>query len=283
MGEMKKYNGIVVKEYTEALGKQITGTGMALGESLIDTIVKGSKFNRKIAMKSLIRIYNYIERGAKFYFSWQRMKDGYATVKAEIERETKEWEDKLKKVLNKIKEADEKYFINHFNQDQWKKDIRSSEHMNQFAPEGKDMAEKLQEYLSNRYDWRDWLVIVYNPTAENAITKHFVEMVCDNSFKLYRSKRSNIIVTNVEPEKEPILDKIENKYLTELQHRAKKIGKSVPAYKIFGMLKEGWTLSGCQKYAVRAVFSSKQEIQLAGPQYRIKRKEFHGNDIVLMG
>ena len=69
------------------------------------------------------------------------------------------------------------------------------------------MTERLYTFLSGKYNFRDWVVLVYDGLESNeGLDQHYIDRACDKSrdplhFKMSEAGGKNVLVAHIDPNK----------------------------------------------------------------------------------
>jgi hypothetical protein len=183
-----------------------------------------------------------------------------------------EWEKNIKAVLKKIKSVDEEVT------DAWQyqKRLDLKDLSAQYKNDNNQMfANRLYEFYSKKYYWRDWVVIVYNKMAKSWTGKNgHVFKLCGGDEYLEKDGR-NVITSSVPKEKAKI----------NVGHYVDKLGsvKTDTIFKVFGMKTHtAWTaqsvmdqmtkFTSTPDVCMQAVISDREDPQVGHAPGRIAYK-----------
>ena len=126
-------------------------------------------------------------KGVKVLLAYDQIKGDNITY----QDQQKEWIDKIQKVTTVMQNVDRDIVK------KWSDQLRHD--VDRILTEKKDLSnedfiEHLYKFLTSKYDWRDWYVVVYNPiTGED---KHYSNFTKDHAFTWMNEKGRNVIITS---------------------------------------------------------------------------------------
>lgn len=165
-------------------------------------VVRFEKQNRYKSQTRLLEIYNIIAQGYKSYLTWIELKSEEQSDYSEAFRKAKakDAEENMKAVLKKIGDLDRKYFVDSW-KTKWIEDFNKEKSLVQ-RKSNQEIATHLLNVLSNKYDFRDWVVLVYNSADALDIEAHYIHGICPGSHaQIQFGNGKNIVVMNIDPTK----------------------------------------------------------------------------------
>ena len=197
--------------------------GRKLSDFIPNAVMDYTNYHRKKVQNMMKGMLNIITQGAKAHIAYQKiMAEQNASYNAEYESEKKIWKDNVQKVVDEIIAVDTKV-----------KNQYITQHTIDFkkvavANRGKsnaDVAKVIYEMLVEKYDWRTWLVLVYDKSPEWTPKDHKVGYCGGSSVYEYHGK--NIEVSSYY-DTNAFLDK----------YAAKQAIDSIPMYKRIGPVRK---------------------------------------------
>ncbi|XP_062616383.1 uncharacterized protein LOC134278078 [Saccostrea cucullata] len=160
-----------------------------LSDSIPALVREFTNENRKDTEMVMKRILHLIIQGAAIEMAYYSLTDD-----EERYNKTKhDWEEKIFKLIDHIREIDEDMRYNYM--DQVKEDI-SVLSAKMYGRSNKDFADTLYKFLSQKYEWRKWVVVVFNADVPNKIR------LAQNAIQQTPHGR-NVIVASSSKDREP--------------------------------------------------------------------------------
>lgn len=120
-------------------------------------IANKEDFNRKRVHQMLYSEFNLVMDGAKFYLFWLKQN---RRSKKFIRAVRKQWVTNLKTALKKIIAFDKENFV-----DKWDDHYNDFTNQIKMGGDNQDQAKRVYDYMSGRYDWVDWVLIIYDEVS----------------------------------------------------------------------------------------------------------------------
>ncbi|CAG2245271.1 unnamed protein product [Mytilus edulis] len=158
----------------------IMGVNKGLSDDILQTVMTSLQYNRPQMQTFMLGILKLLVLGLNNELAYRKLKFSdadYLYIKGQ-------WEPRLQSVTEKMKNINELIKTKYHNQAE--KDIVS------FSMKHPSRIQK--------YDWRDWLVIVYKPISG---TQNHINHVCDG-YRRYGIYDRDILVASVDQTKKPI-------------------------------------------------------------------------------
>ncbi|KAK3106440.1 hypothetical protein FSP39_020155 [Pinctada imbricata] len=138
------------------------------------------------------------------------------------ETKKKEWEERINEVLERMKQIDQQVVSK---QDEQAK-IDSVDLMSEYKDKSNAaLADKMYSMLTEKYDWKLWFVVVYDPL--HGADKHWV-WYC-GGFHKFRHHGKNIAVSSTEKDRSPLLRSCAETELPKTKTRMSHIGANADA------------------------------------------------------
>ncbi|XP_033099815.1 uncharacterized protein LOC117103382 [Anneissia japonica] len=237
-----------------------------LSDNILEIAIKYTENDRGRVQKMMKGVANLILQGVKIHLFYLKAKGRDATY--EEEKET--WEDHIIQLTDHMQEVDQKVT------NAWKSQSVEDLSTKLASLNGKsnsDFADKFYDFVSKKYDWRDWNVVVYNPISGQ--DNHRIR-AC-NGKHYYRTHGRNVIMGSVDQSKAAINRGI----ALDVFRKA----KTVYTYQfIFGYHQGPWGATnvfdslptqfrtGCSPYAAVGVIDKDAGIQYRAPFRRLAIK-----------
>jgi len=228
--ESKVYDAI------DTLSNFFLGRG---SNKLCPSLIFITDVNRQRVMETVIPLYGRIVRGVSDLLLIEKLQGLESLHMLEVK-----YNKKLSDIYNLIAECDREIESKKW-LEQWQSDL--------FAVMGNtgggkesDLAERINSELTNKYYWRDWMIVVYGDVYGGS--NHWIRR-CTGTHawsQLHWNKRYNIAVTSVSNTKSTHTSRLHislpTKYTAkELYDRLPSYVRSSCEYQITGVLKQGKT------------------------------------------
>ncbi|XP_071944908.1 uncharacterized protein [Antedon mediterranea] len=171
----------------------IIGRGMMEESTLSDNIPKTAitytDRHRGKVQTIMKGIMNLILQGVKVHLAYLKVKD----YNAAYEDEKTFWEDNIKKLADHMIDVDTRV------KDVWKQQLLTDLNNNLALLNGKsnsDFADKFYAFLTEKYDWRHWHIVVYNDISGE--DNHWVRFC--GGYKSFRKHGGNTVVASCSKE-----------------------------------------------------------------------------------
>ncbi|VDI68564.1 Hypothetical predicted protein [Mytilus galloprovincialis] len=173
----------------------IMGVNKGLSDDILQTAMTSLQYDRPKTQMFMLGIFKLLLLGLNNELAYRKLKFGnadYLFIK-------KQWESRLTNVTEKMKRIDEAVKIKYH--DQAEKDIARISMQNlRSVRSNHNFSEYLYDHLVQKYDWRDWLVVVYRPIW--GVQNH-VNHICDG-YRRYGMYERDVLVASVDQSKDPI-------------------------------------------------------------------------------
>ncbi|XP_048741509.1 uncharacterized protein LOC125655306 [Ostrea edulis] len=241
--------------------------GIMKNQSFTDNIPKEAmqytNHDRKKMQKVMARCFGLLVTAVKVNLAFLKL----INRKASYKMEKNYWEKGIKEVLEKVKSVDAEVT------DAWKdqrfrdlKDLSA-----QYKDDGnKEFADRLYEFYSEKYYWRDWVVIVYNKMAKSWTGKNGHDFrLCGGDDYLDMDGR-NVLTSSVAKDKRKINTTYYKKKLSEV--KTETVALIHYAWSAKGVLKQMAKFSGGSDVCMRAVISDREAAQSKSVSGRLDSK-----------
>ncbi|CAC5398614.1 unnamed protein product [Mytilus coruscus] len=183
----------------------IMGVDKGLSDDILQTAMTSLQYDRPKTQMFMLGIFKLLVLGLNNELAYRKLKLGnadYLFIK-------KQWESRLSNVTKKMKYIN-KAIIRKFHE-QSKKDtaIITIKYPTNILS-NKMFSEKLYNVLVQKYDWRDWLVIVYKPIYGSEYHNNFI---CEG-FRQYRKNGRNLLVASVDQSHAPMNTTVAEKLIS---------------------------------------------------------------------
>ncbi|XP_048757060.2 uncharacterized protein LOC125667558 [Ostrea edulis] len=241
--------------------------GIMTQQSFTDNIPKEAmqytNYDRKQMQKVMAGCFGLLVTAVKVNLAFLEL----TNRKASYKMEKKEWEKNIKKVLEKVKSVDAEVT------DAWKdqrfrdlKDLSA-----QYKDDGnKEFADRLYEFYSEKYYWRDWVVIVYNKMAKSWTGKNGHDFsLCGGDDYLDMDGR-NVLTSSVAKDKQKINTTHYKNKLSKV--RTENVVLIHYAWAAKDVLKQITKFSSGSDVCMRAVISDREAAQSRSASGRLASK-----------
>ncbi|XP_062607860.1 uncharacterized protein LOC134269662, partial [Saccostrea cucullata] len=179
----KIYNGIMTKQ--------------SFTDNIPITAMEYTNNDRKKMQKVMAGCVGLLLTAVKVNLAYLKLTNRTASYKME----QKEWETNIKNVLQKVKEVDEQVTSNYESQ--------KFKDMKDLSAQYKDdnheqFAKRLYKFYSEKYYWRDWVVIVYDKMEESWTGQNGHTFKLCGGDKYLEKENRNIITSSVPKENSKI-------------------------------------------------------------------------------
>ncbi|XP_061197987.1 uncharacterized protein LOC133206074 [Saccostrea echinata] len=179
----KIYNGIMTKQ--------------SFTDNIPMAAMEYTNNDRKKMQKVMAGCVGLLMTAVKVNLAYLKLTNRTASYKME----QKEWETNIKKVLQKVKEVDKQ--VTSKWEDQKFQDMKDLSA--QYKEDNHEQfAKRLYKFYSEKYYWRDWVVIVYNKMAESWTGKNGHTFKLCGGDKYLEKDNRNILTSSVPKEKNKI-------------------------------------------------------------------------------
>jgi hypothetical protein len=140
--------------------------------------------NRKDTEMAMKRILHLIIQGAAIEMAYYSLTDDekrYNTTKHD-------WEERISKLIMHIKMIDEDMRYNYMGQVKKDTEVLLAK---MYGKSNKDFADTLYKLLSQKYEWRDWVVVAFNDVSDKKI-----DMPSEGAFQMTRHGRHVIVASS---------------------------------------------------------------------------------------
>ncbi|XP_048753956.2 uncharacterized protein LOC125665354 [Ostrea edulis] len=241
--------------------------GVMTKQSFTDNIpieaMQYTNYNRKKMQKVMAGCLGLLITAVKVNLAYLKLTNRTASYKME----KSEWEKNIKIVLKKVKSVDRE--VTNAWEDQKYKDLKdlSAQYKDD---DNKEFADRLYRFYSEKYYWRDWVVIVYNKMAKSWTGKNgHVFKLCGGDEYLENEGR-NVLTSSVPKEKQKInaaeYKKKLSKVTTETQVAIHY------AWDASAVLKQIAKFSSGSDVCMRAVISDREKVQTQSASGRLAGK-----------
>ena len=256
---LSAYN-TVNNEPTMSLYRYVMEKG-AISDNIPKVAMAYTHNHRRKVQDLLKGVLNLILQGAKIHLAYLKLKGFNYTY----EQEERKWATRIKAVAKHIIDVDSEV------KSKWKSQIENETLAIVRSQKGNDkttVADAVYSHLSDKYDWRIWLVVIYNATK--GPDKQWVQ-VCGGFYK-FGFYGKNIVVASIDTNSTHPIDR--HNIYTDLQ-RVKEVKRywhwfigwttdPLPARSLFEKrLPKYITDPGCKRYPGIGVI-----IRSANPEYR---------------
>ncbi|XP_061171142.1 uncharacterized protein LOC133180692 [Saccostrea echinata] len=162
-----------------------------LSDSIPDLVRDFTNENRKDTEMVMKRILHLIIQGAAIemaYYSLTGDKERYNTTKHD-------WEERISKLIEHIREIDEDMRFNYMGQVEKDTSVLLAK---MYGRSNRDFADALYKFLSQKYEWREWVVVVFNDVPDNIIK------LAKNSFQITLHGKHVIVASSAKDRKADI-------------------------------------------------------------------------------
>ncbi|XP_033107294.1 uncharacterized protein LOC117109149 [Anneissia japonica] len=224
-----------------------------LSDNIPETAIKYTDSHRGRVQRIMKGINNLILQGVKVHLSYLKAKGRDATY----EDEKNIWEDKIKQLVNHMKSVDQKVKI------VWHEQLGTDLKNNLALLNGKShsyFADKFYAFLNEKYDWRDWHIVVYNEISGQ--NRHWLKQC--GGYHSFRKHGRNIVIASVQEEKVAI----DTRHATNLLKAVKisSFWNNYGANKIYNNL-PAELKNGCN-YAATGVIEKNANVHHRAPNWR---------------
>ncbi|XP_033110182.1 uncharacterized protein LOC117111379 [Anneissia japonica] len=233
-----------------------------LSDNIPEIAMKYTDNHRRRVQRIMKGVMNLILQGLKVHLSYLKAKGRDATY----EDEKKTWEENIKKLINHMKRVDKKVTI------AWPEQVKADLNDKLALLKGqsnRNFANKFYAFLTEKYYWRDWLIVVYNKLKGK---KEYHIKACHGSPPRFKFGR-NIAVASVDQRKRPINLKLAKKKLIKAKTYKRVFivfgfrKKSLKADKVYRSLPYKFR-KGCTKYPGLGVIKKNADVHYRGPKRR---------------
>ncbi|KAK3095644.1 hypothetical protein FSP39_017101 [Pinctada imbricata] len=194
MEDAQYYKDLFLNEYksgspTDKIYIGMTETG-SLTSNIPQTVMKYTNYDRKKTQHILLEVLNLIKKGAMVetaYNSFKYTDPSYAQTIYD------RWDKKFDDVINHMVEVDEQV------KNMWEKAVKSdlSAKLQDWgaAMNNSELADALYAFLNDKYDWRDWHVVVFSDEIEE--DKRYWISTC-KGFIFRKKQGKNVMVSSVD-------------------------------------------------------------------------------------
>jgi hypothetical protein len=165
-----------------------------LSDSIPDLVRNFTNQNRKDTEMVMKRILHLIIQGAAVemaYYSLTDDEERYNTTKHD-------WEERISRLIMHIKMIDEDMRYNYMGQVKKDTEVLLAKMHGQ---SNKDFADTLYKFLSQKYEWRDWVVVAFNDVSDKKI-----DMPSEGAFQMTRHGRHVIVASSTKDRDTDISD-----------------------------------------------------------------------------
>ncbi|XP_033115382.1 uncharacterized protein LOC117115624 isoform X2 [Anneissia japonica] len=258
------YSGATYKLWRGMMGKTV------LSDNIPETAITYTKNNRGRVQRMMKGVTNLIIQGVKIHLFYLKAKGRDATY--EVEEKT--WKDNIKELIHHMKTVDRKVT------NAWRKQSVADLNTKLASLDGKSnsyFADKVYAFLTDKYDWRDWFIVVYNPISGS--DGHWVKWCYGHHF--LRKHGRNVALSSVDQKKATInrgtalnvLRRVKTKFRGRFFFGYKYY--SYGAKKIFNSLPYNFR-KGCSPYAAAGVIDKHADIQYRS-KFRRRAVKTNGN------
>ncbi|XP_033102421.1 uncharacterized protein LOC117105404 [Anneissia japonica] len=228
-----------------------------LSDNIPETAIKYTDNNRGRVQGIMKGVTNLILQGVKVHLSYLKAKGRDATY----EDEKNTWENNIIQLTNHMKIVDEKVT------NAWYTQVEIDLNNNLALLNGKsnsDFADKFYAFLNEKYDWRYWNIVVYNPISGG--DNHWVKWC--GGYHSFRKHGRNVVISSVDQGKVAIDTEKAKKVLNTVPTRINfGIVINFPANTVYAMLPAEFR-NGCT-YAGVGVIEKNANVQNRAPNSRL--------------